>query len=112
LLNHLNDMLRREKGFRVVVLDWGADDRPCFVGAGEEDEIMFLYKVDERLHLLLHPEKINHVDAHKGFCRRCFFFFCPTTDEKLPMSVGNGHARRLCLKCRDPNPTAVFAVTP
>ena len=73
---HLHTMLRREKGFRVVVLDWSNDDHPCFVGDGNEEEIMYLYNVEGTgVHLLLHPEKIHHVEAHKRFCRRCFFFF-------------------------------------
>jgi len=76
LLQHYNEMLRREKGIRVVVLDWNHDDRPYFVGEGrEDDEVMFLYKVNDEFHLLLHPEKIHHSDAKKSLCYRCFFFF-------------------------------------
>ena len=75
LLERLNDMLRRQKGFRVVVLDWENDDRPYFVGQGDESEVMYLYKMKGSFHLLLHPNKIRHVDSHQGFCRKCFFFF-------------------------------------
>ena len=110
MLTRLNEYLVREWKARVVVLDWSHHDQPFFVGPPDEtvDDVCFLYKIHHGFHLLLHPDKIQHVERHNKLCRQCFFFFTRMLDAPPCMRA---RTKPRCPKCRDDGPTARSVVT-
>ncbi|KAK3704771.1 hypothetical protein QZH41_009498 [Actinostola sp. cb2023] len=100
LLAKLNEYLMRDYGVRVVVLDWGDDDRPMFVGAGDTETVVYLYKINQDLHLLLQPEKIQHSQKHQAFCRSFFFFYGNDARRSFVHVCGeSGRSERLSQVC-------------
>ncbi|KAK3751008.1 hypothetical protein QZH41_020166 [Actinostola sp. cb2023] len=100
LLAKLNEYLMRDYGVRVVVLDWGDDERPMFVGAGDTETVVYLYKINQDLHLLLQPEKIQHSQKHQAFCRSFFFSYWNGAQRSSAHVCGeSGRSERLSQVC-------------